>query len=595
MEGNIISERISKLRLFMKNNNLQAFIIPSSDVHQSEYPPAHWASREWISGFSGSAGSVVVTMHESGLWTDSRYFLQAEEELKGTGIQLFKEGVEGTPSIAQWLLHTLPAGSVVGIDGNVYSAGEVQGLLDVFDRSGLTLNTDSDPFATIWEDRPAIPHDAVFVMPVEVAGKSTAEKVADIRRILQEKNADSLLIASLDTVAWLFNLRGNDVPYNPVFVSFAYVSQSETILFVYPDKLSDEIADDLQKQGVTLAHYDKIIDYISSLSLQRILLQPEKTSYSLYHAVSQHNKIIAETSVADLLKAAKNEVELAGFRAAMVRDGVALVRFFRWLEEAVPQGNVDECMIADKLVEYRSQQQRYVGESFGTIAGYQANGAIVHYHAKRENCKKIHADGFLLIDSGAQYFDGTTDITRTLALGALTEQMKEDYTLVLKGHIALSEAIFPEGTRGAQLDVLARQFLWARGANYLHGTGHGIGHFLNVHEGPQNIRLEENPTALQLGMVVSNEPGVYRAGRYGIRIENLQVVTPSEIDSEFGQFCRFETLTLCPIDTVPIITDLLTPSEIQWLNTYHHKVYEKLSPHLSEVEKEWLRNKTKEI
>lgn len=596
MENKTIIERISALRHYMQQKGLHAFIVPSSDVHQSEYPPAHWASREWISGFTGSAGTVVVTLNKAGLWTDSRYFIQAEKELQRSGIELFKEGVVGVPTISEWLSDVLSAGQTVGVDGDVFSAKSALALQSALSLSGLQMAFELDPFVDIWGDRPEIPRQSVFAMPEEISGASTAEKIEKVRQALKAKSAESLVVASLDTLAWLFNLRGSDVPYNPVFVAFGYVSMDEAILFIYPEKVSQEIAHYLVSQGVTIAHYEKTYEYLSKLSGKRILLQSDKVSYRLYDKIHADNLLIDSTSVADLLKASKNSTELQGFKNAMKRDGVALVQFLMWLEQAMQNGEeINECTIADKLVEYRSKQDKYVGESFGTIAGYQANGAIVHYHAHEEECSSIRPKGFLLIDSGAQYFDGTTDITRTVALGELTTQMKTDYTLVLKGHIALARAVFPQGTRGAQLDVLARQFLWHAGANYLHGTGHGIGHFLNVHEGPQNIRLEENPTPLEVGMVVSNEPGVYRSGQYGIRIENLQVVMPTDIESEFGLFYHFETLTRCPIDTTPIQIDLLTEEEREWINNYHSTVYQELSPALSPKEQVWLKQKTEAI
>lgn len=587
-----VKNRIEALRSFMRREQLHAFIVPSSDIHLSEYPSEHWKSREWISGFTGSAGTIVVTLDKAGLWTDSRYFLQAEKELAGSGICLFKDRLPETPSIAEWLSNTLSAGEVVGLDGTVNSARDVLALQQVLQAKNLTLDTTSDPFAEIWTDRPPVPMNPVFGLPEQIAGKSVSEKIAEINSQLNKLAADSLLIASLDTVAWLFNLRGNDVEYNPVFISFAYVSAEETVLFIFPEKIDTDIINYLKKEGVVVAHYSKIVDYINQLNGKTICLQGDKISYSLYHHTETHNKIKDTISPADLLKAQKNETELSGFRSAMQKDGVALVRFFRWLEEAVPLGNVTEHSVAEKLVEFRSQQDLFVGESFGTIAGFQGNGAIIHYHADKQHASKIANEGFLLIDSGAQYFDGTTDITRTVALGPLSEEMKKDYTLVLKGNIALASAVFPAGTRGTQLDVLARQFLWKEKVNYLYGTGHGIGHFLNVHEGPQSIRMEENPVKLEKGMILSNEPGVYRTGKYGIRIENLMTIREEESDCGYGIFYNFETLTLCPIDTTPVVTEMMNKQEIDWLNEYHQKVFELLSPGLTTDETEWLKAKT---
>lgn len=589
-----IKNRISALRKYLTAHGLRAFIVPSSDPHLSEYPADRWKSREWISGFTGSAGTVVVTLDEAGLWTDSRYFLQAEEELEGSGIQLFKERVSGTPSIAQWLSDRLNPGDTVGVDGKVYSAKEADALQHTFTQKELVLHTELDPFDEIWENRPHIPQAPVYELPIEFAGIAPSEKIANINAKLAKLNATGLLVSSLDTIAWIFNLRGNDVEYNPVFVSYAYVSPKETVLFVDPKKVNPEVTTHLRQEGVVLAHYDKFFEYVGSLNGQKISIQSDKTSYSLRKQAAANNQLIDVVSPADLLKAQKNKAEIEGFRRALVKDGVALVRFFRWLEEAVPTGTVTEHLISEKLVEFRSQQKGFVGESFGTIAGFQANGAIVHYHADKSTSKQITNEGLLLIDSGGQYFDGTTDITRTIALGGLPDEVKRDYTNVLKGHIALASAVFPEGTRGSQLDVLTRQFLWQSGANYLHGTGHGIGHFLNVHEGPQSIRMEENPVVLSEGMVMSNEPGIYRTGKYGARTENLVLIKQC-CETEFGKFYQFETLTLCPIDTAPIDIRLLSKDDIGWLNEYHKRVFDSLAPYLDEDEKAWLKEKTTEM
>lgn len=587
-----IKNRISALRKHLIAQGLHAFIIPSSDPHLSEYPADRWKSREWISGFTGSAGTVVVTLHGAGLWTDSRYFLQADKELKGSDIQLFKERIPGTPSIAQWLSENLNPGETVGVDGKVYSAKEANALLQTFAQKELQLNTELDPFDEIWVNRPQIPQAPVYELPIEFAGIAPSEKIASIRAKLAELGANGMIVSSLDTIAWIFNLRGSDVEYNPVFVAYAHISPKQTVLFIDPKKVNPDVATHLQKEGIVLAHYDKFFSYVDSLEGETICLQSDKTSYTLWEKAAAKNRIIDSVSPADLLKAQKNKTEIEGFRRALVKDGVALVRFFRWLEKAVPTGIVDEHLISEKLVEFRSQQEGFVGESFGTIAGFQANGAVVHYHADKNSAKQITSEGLLLIDSGGQYFDGTTDITRTIALGELSDEMTRDYTNVLKGHIALASAVFPEGTRGSQLDVLTRQFLWQSGANYLHGTGHGIGHFLNVHEGPQSIRMEENPVVLAEGMVMSNEPGIYRTGKYGARTENLILIKEC-CETEFGKFYQFETLTLCPIDTTPIDIRLLSKEDITWLNEYHQRVFDSLSPYLDEEEKTWLKEKTK--
>lgn len=588
-----INNRISALRKYMEEKRLNAFIIPSTDAHLSEYPALHWCSRQWISGFTGSAGTVVITQGKAGLWTDSRYFLQAAKELENTGIELFKEGLPETLSIEDWLVSELGGSGYIGIDGNVYAAKDAVALEDKLSRRGLHIIGDYDPFETIWTDRPAIPDTPIFVLPDEYTGEPANCKIKRICDEIEKIGVESLLVASLDTVAWIFNIRGNDVKCNPVAVSYAYISRNETILFIDPKKVTAEVSSYLHSQGIIVGDYSKIYDYASTLK-GSVCLNSAKISFNLYNSIPSGCRILDIPSPADLMKACKNEVEIQGIRRAMERDGVALVRFLMWLEKAVPKGDVEEIDIPAKLLEYRSQQKNYVGESFDTIAGYNPNGAIVHYHVTPDSSLKIKPEGLLLVDSGAQYFDGTTDITRTVAVGTLTDEMKSDYTLVLKGHINIATAIYPQGTRGSQLDILARKALWDNGLNYLHGTGHGIGHFLNVHEGPQNIRLEENSTTLQIGMVTSNEPGLYRSGKHGIRIENL-VLTRSEMTTEFGQFYSFETLTLCPIDTTPILRDMLTEKEIKWLNSYHKYVYDRLSPLLDEEERAWLKAKTNEI
>ncbi|PXV68121.1 Xaa-Pro aminopeptidase [Dysgonomonas alginatilytica] len=593
--ANNIQRHLGALRKFLEEKQLHAFIIPSTDPHLSEYPAAHWASREWISGFTGSAGTVVVTRDKAGLWTDSRYFLQAAKQLENTSIDLFREGLPTTPTIEEWLISELSEGNTVGIDGNVYAANEAFQLNVRLNLNGLHLITDYDPFVEIWKDRPQIPLNPIFELPVKYSGLEASKKISQICTIIDKHGADSLLVASLDTIAWLFNIRGNDVQCNPVAVCFAYVSKKETVVFINPKKLTQEMGQYFKQENIQVADYDKIFDYISSIHPQtRICLQSSKVSFALYNKIPKTCRIIDIPSPADLMKSKKNETEQEGFRNAMQRDGVALVKFLMWFEEAVPTGEVEEMTIVEKLTEYRSQQDLYVGESFDTIAGYGPNGAIVHYHVTPESSAKVKPEGLQLIDSGAQYFDGTTDITRTVAVGPLTEQMKKDYTMVLKGHIGIATCKYPEGTRGSQIDILARKALWDNGLNYLHGTGHGIGHFLNVHEGPQNIRMNENPTTLQPGMVTSNEPGLYRANQYGIRIENL-ILTKEDCVTEFGAFYSFETLTLCPIDTTPIVKEMLTEEEISWFNNYHQYVYDRLSSSLSAEEKEWLKDKTKAI
>ena len=595
MKKNEIPERLSALRKFMESKNLNVFVIPGTDPHLSEYPAPTWEGRKWISGFTGSAGTIVVTLKEAGLFTDSRYFLQGKTELANTGIDLFKMGLPETPGMIDWIIDQAGENGKVGIDGLVYAAADALQLETRLKRKNIELVTQFDPFAEIWKDRPEIPTNEIFTLPEDVTGESAKSKIGRIVAALKKEDADGMIMVTLDAIAWTFNIRGNDVDFNPVAVAYAYISEKETVLFINPEKLTKELADNLKQQGVTLANYDKIFDYVSNLPANSsVLVTGSKINLKLLQTIPTSCKVTDVPSPADMMKSTKNETELKGFRNAMLKDGIALVKFYMWMEKAVPSGEVTEVTIEEKLREYRSQQPLYFGESFNTIAGYAGNGAIVHYHATPENHSTVEPKGLILIDSGAQFMDGTTDITRTLAVGELTDQMKQDYTNVLKGHIQIATAIYPQGTRGSQLDVLARKALWDNCLHYSHGTGHGIGHFLNVHEGPQNIRLEENSVTLQPGMVTSNEPGLYRADEYGIRIENL-IITQEYNKNEFGTFYNFETITLCPIDTTPIVKELLTQREIEWFNNYHTMVYDKLNAHLNNEEKVWLKEKTELI
>lgn len=596
MKTNQIPDRLDAVRKFMEKKELDAFIVPSTDPHMSEYPPKRWESRKWITNFTGSAGSAVITADKAGLWTDSRYFLQAATQLDGTGFDLFKMGVAGTPEITEWILSQVDNGGRVGIDGSVFTASEAKLLKKKLKLNGIKLVTKHDPFKSAWKVRPEIPTNNAFLLPVEIAGESVKSKISRVNGELKKMNADGLIIGTLDAVAWTFNIRGNDVEYNPVTVAYGYISEKESILFINPAKLTPEVIKGLKDEGVKVLDYGYIFEYISKLSPKStVWVTGNKINYTLLEAVSSVCNVMDAPSPVDKMKSVKNETELKGFRNAMVKDGVALTRFYMWMENALEEGNLNELNIAEKLRGFRSQQDLYVGESFGTIAGYGGHGAIVHYSATEDSNSTIEKSGLLLIDSGAQFKDGTTDITRTWAVGETTEQMRIDYTNVLKGHIAIATAIFPEGTRGSQLDVLARKALWDRCETYWHGTGHGIGHFLNVHEGPQNIRLEENPTTLQPGMVTSNEPGLYRADQYGIRTENLIITQKYKETTDFGSFLNFETITLCPIDTAPIEKDMLTDSEKEWLNSYHARVYDSLQGYLSDDEKGWLAEKTKAI
>ncbi|WP_302461399.1 aminopeptidase P family protein [Bacteroides clarus] len=592
--NSIINERIAALRAHIVKENIQAFIIPSTDPHLSEYVAPHWQSREWISGFTGSAGTVVVTTKEAGLWTDSRYFLQADQQIEGTGIALYKEMLPETPSIPAFLSSLLQKGDTVGIDGKMFSADEVQHLQRELRQSGIHVKSIADPMQLLWSDRPAMPLAPAFVYDTKYAGKSFTEKLSAVRKKMKAAGAESLLLSALDEIAWLLNIRGSDVHCNPVVVSYLLIERYEIHYFIQPQKVTAELASYFKANGISIHGYKEIEDYLSNTHAESILVNPVKTNYAIYSAIFPACRIINGTSPIALLKAVRNEQEIIGIHAAMQRDGIALVRFLKWLEEAVPAGRETEISVDRKLHEFRAAQPLYMGESFDTIAGYKEHGAIVHYEATPETDVALKPEGFLLLDSGAQYLDGTTDITRTIALGNLTEEEKLDYTLILKGHIALAMAVFPEGTRGAQLDVLARMPIWQQHMNYLHGTGHGVGHFLNVHEGPQSIRMNENPIPLQPGMITSNEPGVYKAGSHGIRTENLVLTVPAG-EGMFGNYLKFETITLCPICRKGIIKELLTAEEIKWLNKYHQTVYEKLAPDLNNDEREWLKEACKAI
>lgn len=588
-----ISERIHALRMWFKPN-IQAFIIPSTDPHLSEYVAPHWKSREWISGFTGSAGTVVITEKKAGLWTDSRYFLQAAEQLQGSGIDLYKEMLPETPSITKFLSDELQPGESVGIDGKMFSAEQVESMQAELSANNIQIVFCPDPMDELWENRPPMPESPAFVYDIKYAGKSCSEKIAAIRTELKKKSAESVMLSALDEIAWTLNLRGNDVHCNPVVVSYLLITENNAVLFIAPEKVTEGVRNYLEEQQIEIQNYSNTEIYLSELNSSSILMNPAKTNYSVFSSVNPKCRIIRGEAPVALLKAIRNEQEITGIHAAMQRDGVALVKFLRWLESAVPSGTETELSIDRKLHAFRATQDLYVGESFDTIAGYKEHGAIVHYSATEESNSTLHPKGFLLLDSGAQYLDGTTDITRTIALGELTTEEKTDYTLVLKGHIALAMAVFPSGTRGAQLDVLARMPLWSHKMNFLHGTGHGVGHFLSVHEGPQSIRMNENPIVLQPGMVTSNEPGVYKGDSHGIRTENLTLVC-SAGEGLFGEYLKFETITLCPICKKGIIKELLTADEVDWLNNYHQQVYEKLSPKLNEEEKAWLKEATAAI
>ena len=587
--------RLESLREVMRREHLSAFIFPSTDAHQSEYVADHWQGRTWISGFNGSAGTAVVTMKSAALWTDSRYFLAAEEQLKGTEFQLMKLKIEGTPTISEWLAQELQGENAeVGLDGMVNSYHETMGLIaDLRKSGGITVRTNLDPLGLIWTDRPAIPANPVEIQPMEFAGESVASKISRIRTALRQRHADGMLISALDDIAWTLNLRGTDVHCVPVFVSYLLISSQQVSLYVDSAKINDEVKAYLTENDISLYPYNKVTEGLERYSEYNILLDGDETSYFLWKTV-KCQEIIAGNSPVPAMKAQKNDREIAGFRQAMLRDGVAMVKFLRWLKPAVEAGGQTEISIDRKLTSLRAEQHLFRDISFDTIAGYQAHGAIVHYEATPETDVALKPEGLILIDSGAQYQDGTTDITRTIALGPVTEEMKHVYTLVLKGHIQLELAKFPDGASGTQLDALARECMWREGYNYLHGTGHGVGAYLSVHEGPHQIRMEWKPTPLRAGMTVTDEPGLYLSGKFGVRIENTLLIKDYQT-TEFGKFLQMESLTLCPIDLTPVDFSMLQPEEIEWLYTYHLDVFEKLSPYLEGEDLEWLREATRPV
>ena len=592
IEKNDIKERLALLRQELRRERLSAYIFLTADPHQSEYTADHWKGREWISGFNGSAGTAVVTLTSAALWTDSRYFIAAAEQLEGTEFQLMKLKVEGTPTIAEWLGKELAdaVDKSVGIDGMTASTATVEELIgDLRQQGGLTLQTNFDVLGRIWRDRPAIPANKVLLQPVELAGEDMTSKLRRIRKALREQHADGMLMAQLDDIAWTLNLRGSDVHCNPVFVSYLLITSERVTLYINKEKLPADVQRYLTENGIEVASYMDVAKGLRDYGEYNILLDADEVNYTLMKAVKR--EVVRGTSPVPLMKAVKNKAEQEGFRKAMVRDGVAMVRFLKWLEENPSQTEVS---VADQLELLRSEQSLYKGLSFDTIAGYEQHGAIVHYEATAETDVPLERKGFLLLDSGAQYQDGTTDITRTIPMGPLTDEQKKVYTLVLKGHIDLQMLHFPEGATGTQLDAIARQPLWQAGLNFLHGTGHGVGSYLNVHEGPHQIRMEWKPAKLQVGMTVTDEPGVYLEGRFGVRIENTLLVVPIG-ETECGRFLGFETLTLCPIDVRPIIREMLTLEERQWLNDYHTMVYQRLKGYLKEDEVRWLRAATAAI
>lgn len=594
MPKNQICQRVEALRQFMKKHGLDAFVFPSSDPHNGEYVPSHWKTREWISGFNGSAGTAVVTRGRAALWTDSRYFLAAEEQLQGTPFALMRERIPGTPGIAEWLSEEIGKDGRIGVDGWVFSIAEEHALREELAFYGLELELAEDPAETLWEERPAIPQAPVCLHPIAYAGKSAADKIKDLRERLLAHHVEATLVCKLDEVAWLANIRGTDVHCCPLAVAYMWITQEKAVLYMDDAKLDDSIRKALLEQGIGCRPYDSLVSDLPVCGVQSVLLDVKSTNSRLAELFPEECKIVSGGSLIAPEKAVKNETEINGFRNAMYRDGIAMVKFLHWLLPAVKAGGQTELSVSHKLEEFRAMQSLYKGLSFDTIAGYAAHGAIVHYEADEKSDCELLPKGLLLLDSGAQYQDGTTDITRTIALGALTEQERIDYTLVLRGHIRLAMVKFPVGSSGTQLDVCARYAMWQQGVNYLHGTGHGVGSYLNVHEGPHQIRMNYVPAELKAGMTVTNEPGIYRAGSHGVRIENTMLVTPY-MQGEYGEFLQLEALTLCPIDKTPVIVEMMQDDEVDYLNAYHARVYEQLSPELTEEERAWLKEATAPI
>ena len=595
-DNQTIAARLAALRDEMRREHLSAFIFPSSDPHNSEYVPPRWEGRKWISGFDGSAGTAVVTLHSAALWTDSRYFLAAEEQLAGTEFQLMRERMEGTPGIAEWIAAELSDAdsTEIGVDGMCMTYADVSDLkTELKHNGGITVRTNLDILDRVWTDRPSVPLNPVRIQPMEYAGESCRDKLGRIRSSLLRRGAGGMLMTQLDDIAWTLNLRGTDVHCTPVFVAWLIVAEEVAVLYIKDEKLSPEVIDYLHAEGVAVDDYDNIIDVLNSYDGYTLLIDPATTNYTLSQLRGNFNLVSAPSPVPEM-KAVKNEVECNGFRNAMLRDGVAMVKFLKWLEEAVPRGGETELSVSAKLRQLRAEQPLFMDESFDTIAGYEEHGAIVHYEPSPESDVALRPEGFLLLDSGAQYLDGTTDITRTIQLGAVTDLHRRVYTLVLKGHLSLQNLCFPRGAAGTQLDAVARVAMWRDGMNFMHGTGHGVGSYLSVHEGPHQIRQEYRPAPMLEGMTVTDEPGLYLAGKFGVRIENTLLTVPY-LTTEFGRFLRFEPLTLCPIDTRPIVVDMLSAEELAVLNAYHQMVYERLSPMLDAEHRTWLAAKTRNL
>lgn len=592
-----IDQRIQALRTAMRSANIDAYIVPSSDPHQSEYVADHWNARSWISGFTGSAGNVVITQNHAGLWTDGRYFLQAEEQLSQSQMKLHKLVVQHAPEYVDWLAEHLKENATLGFDGKLFTTGQIALFKNAFQSKNISLKTDRDLFDGVWTDRPPLPTNLIFEHDVKFAGKSRIEKLEAIRKVMESKKVTHHLIPTLDDIAWTLNIRSNDVECNPVSIAYLIVCRTETYLFINPAKVADEMKTRLRQEQILIKDYHEIDGFLNDLSdVNSILVNPGTTSLYLSDQIKKA-KVVHGDTISTPMKGIKNKVEIAHLKEVMVKDAVALTKLYRWLDKTLDERSIPEVEVAQQLIDFRKMGSDYFGESFGAIVGYQGNGAIIHYSAQKETCANIEKNGILLLDSGGQYLNGTTDITRTITFSPATDEQKRDFTLVLKGHMAVAMAKFPAGTRGNQIDPLARQFLWQHGLDYRHGTGHGVGFFLNVHEGPQGIgpgSASRYATGIEAGMYTSNEPGYYKPGAYGIRIENL-IIAVEDQQTDYGKFLKFETITLFPIDHNLIDTSLLTKKEIDWLNNYHAEVFEKVSPFLDEDERKWMKEKCRAI
>ncbi|MBY6839143.1 aminopeptidase P family protein [Clostridium botulinum] len=587
-------EKIEKLREIMKKENIDYYVVPSGDFHQSEYVAEHFKSRAYITGFTGSAGTALIGIEKGILWTDGRYFIQAEQQLKDSGIELYKMRIPGWPTLHEWLMENMKSGETVSFDGRLFSANEYKEFKKIKDKKDINIVMNKDLIEEIWNDKPELPKEKAFLHDIKYCGKSAKEKIEEVRVEMKKMGAQSYIISSLDDIAWLYNIRGNDVKDTPVVLAYAIVNEEKATLYIDKNKLSNEDQIKLNNEGIKIDEYNNIFEDVKDIK-NSVILDPNKVSGYIYTLINENVEVIEELNITTKLKAIKNSIEIENLKRCQIKDGLAMVRFLKWLKENVGKENITEFTVADKLLEFRSKGDLFVEESFGTIAGYKDHAAMMHYSATDESAYELKQEGILLVDSGGQYLDGTTDITRSFILGKLTDEEKKDFTLVLKSHINLMKAKFLKGTTGSNLDVLARTILWDEGMDYKCGTGHGVGFFLSVHEGPQSIRPVPNTVVLEPGMILTNEPGVYKEGKHGIRTENVMLVTNDIETAEGGEFYKFEVMSYCPMDIEGIDESLLTEAERKWLNTYHAETYAKLSPYLNDEEKNFLKNATREI